>query len=133
MIDLDHFKAINDHYGHLVGDECLRWAARCIGQALRPHEALLARFGGEEFIAALPGYDLHEAVRVAEQLRDALRSAPCESRGRCIALSASFGVHQLLPADDIASSIDAALQAADEALYSAKAGGRDQVRTSAQA
>ena len=133
MIDLDHFKAINDHYGHLVGDECLRWAARCIGQALRPHEALLARFGGEEFTSALPGYDLDEAVRVAEQLRDALRSAPCESRGRCIALSASFGVHQLLPADDIASSIDAALQAADEALYSAKAGGRDQVRTSAPA
>ena len=133
MIDLDHFKSINDRHGHLVGDECLRWAARCIGQALRPHEALLARFGGEEFIAALPGYDLHEAVAVAEQLRDALRSAPCESRGRCIALSASFGVHQLLPADDIASSIDAALQAADEALYSAKAGGRDQVRTSAPA
>ncbi len=130
MIDLDHFKSINDQYGHLVGDDCLRWAARCIGNALRPYPALVARFGGEEFIVALPGFGLNEAVGVAERLRDALRNSPCESRGRAIPLSASIGAHQLLPADDLASSIDAALQAADEALYSAKAGGRNQVRTS---
>ncbi len=130
MIDLDHFKSINDQHGHLVGDDCLRWAARCIGNALRPYQALLARFGGEEFIVALPGFGLDEAVVIAERLRDALRNSPCDSRGRSIPLSASIGVHQLLPADDLASSIDAALQAADEALYSAKAGGRDQVRTS---
>ena len=130
MIDLDHFKSINDRYGHLVGDDCLRWAARTIGNALRPHDALLARFGGEEFIVVLSGYGLREAVAVAEQLRQALRDSPCQSRGREIPLSASIGAHELLPADDIASSIDAALQAADEALYSAKAGGRNQVRTS---
>jgi diguanylate cyclase (GGDEF)-like protein len=133
MIDLDHFKSINDQYGHLVGDDCLRWAARCIGNTLRPYHALLARFGGEEFIVALPGLDLDEAVGVAERVREALGRSPCESRGRLIPLSASIGVHQLLPADDLASSIDAALQAADEALYSAKAGGRDQVRTSVPA
>lgn len=131
MIDLDHFKAINDQHGHLVGDDCLRWASRRIGQALRAHEALLARFGGEEFIVALSGYDLATAVAVAEELRATLQGEACECRGRSIPVSASIGVHQLLPADDIASSIDAALQAADEALYSAKAGGRDQVRTSA--
>ena len=131
MIDLDHFKSINDQHGHLVGDDCLRWAARRIGDALRTHRALLARFGGEEFIVALGGYDLDAAVAVAESLRKALQDAPCETRGRRIRMSASIGVHRLLQADDLASSIDAALQAADEALYSAKAGGRDQVRTSA--
>ncbi len=130
MIDLDHFKAINDRHGHLVGDDCLRWSARTIGNALRPYDALLARFGGEEFIVVLSGFGLRDAVTVAEQLREALRASPCQSRGRDIPLSASIGAHELLPADDIASSIDAALQAADEALYSAKAGGRDQVRTS---
>ena len=128
MIDLDHFKAINDRHGHLVGDDCLRWAAKRIGQALRAHEALLARFGGEEFIVALSGYDLNAGVAVAETLRAEVSNAPCETRGRTIHVSASIGVHQLLPADDLSSSIDSALQAADEALYSAKAGGRDQVR-----
>ena len=130
MIDLDHFKSINDRYGHLVGDDCLRWAARTIGNALRPYDALLARFGGEEFIVVLSGFGLRDAVAVAEQLREALRDSACQSRGREIPLSASIGAHELLPADDLASSIDSALQAADEALYSAKAGGRDQVRTS---
>lgn len=133
MIDLDHFKAINDQHGHLVGDDCLRWAAHRIGDALRQQRALLARFGGEEFIVALGGCDLGEGVAVAETLRTALQRQPCEARGRSIRMSASIGAHQLLPADDLASSIDAALQAADEALYSAKAGGRDQVRTSVHA
>jgi two-component system, sensor histidine kinase LadS len=133
MIDLDHFKAINDQHGHLVGDDCLRWAARRIGDTLRTRRALLARFGGEEFIVALGDCGLERAVAVAEELRAALQNAPCEARGRSIRMSASIGVHRLLPADDLASSIDAALQAADEALYSAKAGGRDQVRTSVPA
>ncbi len=130
MIDLDHFKAINDQHGHLVGDDCLRWAARRIGDTLRQHRALVARFGGEEFIVALGDCALAEGVAVAESLRGALQRTPCEARGRSIHMSASIGAHQLLPADDFGSSIDAALQAADEALYSAKAGGRDQVRTS---
>lgn len=130
MIDLDHFKSINDRHSHLAGDDCLRQAARRIGQILRSHDSLLARFGGEEFIVGLSGYALDAAVAVAEQLRTVLNGQPCESRGRLIPISASIGVHCLLPSDDLASGIDAALQAADEALYSAKAGGRDQVRTS---
>ena len=69
MIDLDHFKQINDRHGHLVGDECLRWSAGVIGQTLRQHNALLARFGGEEFVVALPGMDLDTAASVAEELR----------------------------------------------------------------
>ena len=127
MIDLDHFKKINDRYGHLVGDDCLRWASNTMAEMLEPHDALLARFGGEEFIAALPGMDLAEASAVAEQLRRSLRDRPCLSGELVIPISASIGVHSV----DIAAkdSVESALQVADQALYAAKAEGRDCVRT----
>jgi diguanylate cyclase (GGDEF)-like protein len=128
MIDLDHFKQINDRHGHLVGDECLRWAAGVIGQTLRPHNALLARFGGEEFVVALPGMDLDSAAGVAEELRARLRSEPFRCHGQTIAITASFGVHAV--DTHIRGGVEAALQVADDALYRAKADGRDCVRTS---
>lgn len=129
MIDLDHFKSINDNYGHLVGDDCLRWAAQRIGQALRVHESsLLARFGGEEFVVILPDHDLHNAVNVAESLRRKLVEEPCISGPHRLRVSASLGVHTVDPGADIDS--DAALSVADQALYAAKANGRDCVRTS---
>ncbi|MFP7721831.1 GGDEF domain-containing protein [Lysobacter sp. A3-1-A15] len=130
MIDLDHFKSINDRHGHLVGDDCLRWAARTIGQALRPHEALLARFGGEEFVAALPGMDTADAADVAQSLRRALHAHPCASGPHIVPISASIGVHRLPRGAGIDGdeAIDHALQGADQALYAAKAGGRDCVR-----
>src|SRR3546814_4493931 len=80
MIDLDHFKGINDRYGHLVGDDCLRFTAQRIGKVLRAHDALLARFGGEEFVVGLSNHDLHDAVEVAESLRRALVESPCGTR-----------------------------------------------------
>ena len=129
MIDLDHFKSINDRYGHLVGDDCLRWAAQRIGQSLRADESsLLARFGGEEFIAVLPGHDLRSAVSVAESVRQRLVEELCASGAHRLRVSASIGVHTVEPEADIDS--EAALSAADQALYSAKANGRDCVRTS---
>lgn len=131
MIDLDHFKNVNDRYGHLVGDDCLRWAAHRIGDALRPHKALLARYGGEEFIVALPDHSLAAAADVAEVLRRQLQQDPCAVRGHQLRISASIGVHVVQSSDDLASSVDAALMAADLALYSAKAQGRNQVCTSA--
>jgi len=130
MIDLDNFKAINDRYGHLTGDECLRWAARTIGQALRPHGALLARFGGEEFIVGLPGMGLQAAAVVADILRQKVREAPCSSCEHEIPITISVGVHQV---DLNFGGIDAALQRADEALYDAKAHGRDCVRLASPA
>ena len=130
MIDLDHFKQINDRYGHLVGDECLRWAARVIGQTLRPHNALLARFGGEEFVVALPGMDLDAAAAVAEELRQRLRDEPFRGQGQTIAVTASIGVHAV--DTHMQGGVEAALQIADEALYRAKADGRDCVRTSSR-
>jgi len=131
MIDLDHFKSVNDAYGHLVGDDCLRWATQRIGAALRPYDALPARFGGEEFVVALPRHDLRAAVAVAEAVRQALVAEPCISHGDSIRMSASVGVHTIEPGaiDDI----DDAFQIADQALYSAKANGRDCVKTSISA
>ena len=128
MVDLDHFKAINDRHGHLVGDECLRWAARRIGRTLRPHEALLARFGGEEFVVVLPEHDLRAAVAVAEELRRSLVTEECQSQDIRLQVSASIGVHTIAP--DALDDIDDALDTADKALYAAKANGRDCVRTS---
>lgn len=127
MIDLDHFKRINDTYGHLVGDDCLRWTSNTMAETLRPHGALVARFGGEEFIAALPDMGLAEASLIAEELRQRLRERPCRSGELDIAISASIGVHCVdTHAKD---SLDSALQVADQALYAAKAEGRDCVRT----
>jgi diguanylate cyclase (GGDEF)-like protein len=129
MIDLDHFKQINDRHGHLVGDECLRWAANVIGQTLRQHNALLARFGGEEFVVALPGMDLSSAADVAEELRQRLRAEPFKCQGSTIPVTASFGVHAV--DTNMRGGVETALQIADDALYRAKADGRDCVRTSA--
>jgi len=126
MIDLDHFKRINDEYGHLVGDDCLRWTSKTMAETLQPHGALLARFGGEEFIAALPGMDRESATAVAEEVRVNLRRRPCRSGTLVIPLSASIGVHTITAG--ARDSLDSALQVADQALYAAKSGGRDCVR-----
>ncbi|MGO4220737.1 7TM diverse intracellular signaling domain-containing protein [Lysobacter sp. TAF61] len=133
MIDLDNFKLINDQHGHLIGDECLRWAARTLGHGLRPHhDALLARFGGEEFVVVLPGLNLSAATRVAEDLRQSLRDQPFEGGDRQISeqitVTASIGVHAIETVSF--GGIDPLLQLADQALYRAKADGRDCVRTS---
>lgn len=129
MVDLDYFKSINDEHGHLVGDDVLRAAAQRIGRALERHEALLARFGGEEFVVVLPRTGLRAAVAVAEDLRRAIAAAPCLSQhGPPVGISASVGVHTVVPGT--VDDIEDALQVADQALYSAKANGRDCVRTS---
>ena len=127
MIDLDHFKKINDTHGHLAGDDCLRCTSNTMAEVLAPYNALLARFGGEEFIAALPGMDLAQASAVAEELRRSLHRKPARSGTLEIPVSASIGVHSV----DIAArnSVESALQVADQALYAAKAEGRDCVRT----
>lgn len=127
MIDLDHFKRINDTYGHLVGDDCLRWTSNTMAEVLQPYDALVARFGGEEFIAALPGMGLGHASAVAEELRQALRANPCRSGDLQIPVSASIGVHCVDL--EARNSLESALQVADQALYAAKAEGRDCVRT----
>lgn len=123
MIDLDHFKQINDRHGHAAGDRVLRHAASVLQAQLRAG-ALLARFGGEEFVALVPVEDLFVARRIAERMREALEESAWNAVVPGLAgVTASFGVAVLQRGE----SLEQALAQADEALYRAKNSGRNQV------
>ncbi|WP_260469787.1 sensor domain-containing diguanylate cyclase [Ectopseudomonas oleovorans] len=124
MLDLDHFKQVNDRYGHLAGDACLRHAAQRIQQRLRSSD-LLARFGGEEFVILLDSTDLTGALDLAEQLREELALNPCLYQQQSIALSLSIGLHAGVPSEPDCG--EHWLELADRALYRAKASGRNRV------
>ena len=128
MADLDNFKQINDNYGHLVGDECLRSVARCFNEALADRSAMIARFGGEEFVAVLPGINAQGALQAAELVRQRILNTPVYSGRRHVRLSISIGVHTVAP--DRKITPEEALRLADEALYRAKNDGRNCVRHS---
>jgi len=119
ILDVDHFKAVNDTHGHLVGDAVLIELTRRIGAHLRAVD-VLARWGGEEFVLLLPHCGAAEAQIVAEKLRALLADHPFPQAGQ---VTASFGVAQWQPHE----SRDTWLKRADDALYAAKAGGRNQV------
>ena len=127
MVDIDHFKRVNDHYGHLAGDHVLRHIVGVLRQRLRASD-VLGRYGGEEFMVLLPDTDLHGAAQLAEQLRQAVQAAPCEWQGQRIPFTVSIGVAASAdtPADPSRTS-EALLQAADQALYRAKDDGRNRV------
>jgi len=123
LLDIDHFKRINDSYGHLAGDSILRNAVQLIAQLLRKVD-ILARYGGEEFIILLPEADLEQALVVAEKLRATLAGHTIAAEdGTPISITASFGVSALVGAE----SLDHMIRLADEALYVAKNNGRNQV------
>ncbi|WP_146909841.1 sensor domain-containing diguanylate cyclase [Arenimonas daejeonensis] len=126
LIDLDHFKDVNDTHGHLAGDECLRWLGRCLHDSLVEHGALMARFGGEEFVAVLPDTEGERLLNVAEVLRLRICGEPVRYAGNSITLSASIGVYVLRPGSGI--GVDDALHRADDALYVAKSRGRNCVQ-----
>ena len=119
MIDVDHFKSINDSQGHATGDAVLKSLAQVLRGALRPDD-VLARFGGEEFVALLPGCPLPEALAVAEKLRAAVET---HDFGFGRPVTASFGVAQF----SAGQSPAALITAADVRLYAAKAAGRNRV------
>jgi len=121
LIDIDHFKQVNDRFGHAVGDEVLRSFARCVEPLLRQGD-YLGRYGGEEFMLVLPMTGLESANHLAQRIRNALTS--CKSRDRECAMptvTASFGVAQLREDE----KLDDWLVRADQAMYRAKANGRD--------
>ncbi|MEN9478658.1 MAG: hypothetical protein RLZZ298_53 [Pseudomonadota bacterium] len=121
--DLDHFKAINDHYGHLGGDEVLR----IFGALMKRHSRgsdIYCRYGGEEFLLVLPQMEKFNAFERAEQLRAAMARTPVTYGVSRIAVTASFGV-ATYPLDG--KTRDALINAADHALYAAKAAGRNRV------
>ncbi len=123
ILDLDRFKSINDEHGHDGGDIVLQHAARCLRANLRDSDHI-ARLGGEEFVAVLPGASHTEAAEIAEDLRRCLASLSVEHLSQKIRLSASFGVATMLPDDATWLEI---LRRGDRALYLAKEQGRDRV------
>lgn len=120
FLDLDHFKSINDRYGHDMGDCCLVETAHWLSRHLRRHD-LLARFGGEEFVAVLEGTDAGQAQTIADTLRTAIKRHCQTVNGQPVGLTLSIGIAQYLPGE----TPQELLRRADEALYRAKAEGRD--------
>ncbi len=121
--DLDHFKSINDTYGHACGDACLRHVSAVLRRELEPSD-MLGRYGGEEFLLLLPGRDADAARRLGERVRAAVERAVLDWNGTEIRLTVSIGVAPRLP-DEHAPA--AAVERADKALYAAKRAGRNQV------
>lgn len=122
MIDLDHFKQINDRFGHAAGDEVLQSIASALHARLRATDAL-ARWGGEEFLVLLPGTGIEDAVRVAEQLRGVAADTPLLRDGETVRLTLCVGVAIWAGEADPSMVVDRA----DDALYRAKREGRDRV------
>lgn len=122
MLDADHFKRVNDQYGHAGGDDALRHLAREIGSRLRESD-VFGRLGGEEFAILLPGADAQGAAELAERLREAVARAPVTSGERQFPLTISLGVVTC----DGSESVDEALHRADLALYQSKERGRNRV------
>jgi diguanylate cyclase (GGDEF)-like protein len=124
MADLDHFKRINDSYGHLVGDAALRETGRRMYASVRPYDAI-GRYGGEEFLIVVPGCNPPDALNAAERLRIAIGKEAMEIPGGRIDLTLSLGVTASGRAKN--SDPDLLLRAADAALYQAKQAGRNRV------
>jgi diguanylate cyclase len=120
VLDVDHFKRINDTYGHRAGDRVLRTVAECLASRVRSTD-FIARYGGEEFVGIFPGTTLESALRLIDELRLAINKLGFHFRGTPISITASSGVTSLLPGD----SPGAAFDRADKALYRAKESGRN--------
>ena len=124
MIDLDHFKDINDRYGHAVGDVVLRSISQCLQAQVRPYDRIY-RYGGEEFLLLMPQTTIDAAVEAVERLRaavDALRIVP-GADVPVLQVTASFGVAVV----DAALTVEESIDRADKALYQAKTAGRNRV------
>lgn len=121
LLDLDHFKKINDTYGHFAGDAVLRETASRLRGNMRPYDAV-GRYGGEEFLVVLPNCDLEQAATQAERMRHRLHASTMLVDGVEMRVSASFGV---TVSDGSERNPDVFVRVADEALYRAKASGRN--------
>ena len=126
IFDIDHFKRVNDTYGHQTGDEVIRETARITSQLVRETD-FAGRYGGEEFVVLLPGTTLDGAAQFAERLRSTIERQQLDYQGSPLTFTVSLGVATL--ADDMAG-YKALLERADKALYQSKEGGRNQVTVS---
>jgi diguanylate cyclase (GGDEF)-like protein len=123
FLDLDHFKEINDQYGHLHGDACLRAVVGAVGRELRQRDVLV-RFGGEEFVVALPGAASEDAAMVAERIRRGVEANCRRVAGQTHELTVSVGVASY---DRDRDRVRDLLERGDAALYRAKSEGRNRV------
>jgi diguanylate cyclase (GGDEF)-like protein len=128
LVDLDHFKLLNDEHGHLEGDDVLKGVAQHLLGSLRASDAVF-RIGGEEFLLVLPGVDVQEARQRLESICQGLASRPLPTRSGVRAVTLSAGL-AMWPAQGHA--LDELLHAADVALYEAKRAGRNRVQVCAQ-
>jgi diguanylate cyclase (GGDEF)-like protein len=122
LADIDHFKRVNDSFGHDCGDYVLREVAKLMRERLRQSD-VLARWGGEEFLIMLPDSDAHAAKLVAEVLRHSIEQKIMQCSGEDVSVTMSMGVAE----HQANNTLNASLKAADEALYQAKEGGRNRV------
>jgi diguanylate cyclase (GGDEF)-like protein len=124
MIDIDHFKSINDNYGHLAGDSVLQETARRLLSSVRPYDSV-GRYGGEEFLVVLPGCDELSVQGRADGMRQAIADTPMSIGGHALRVTASFGATVFTPVQDVEGNH--LVRTADEALYEAKRTGRNRV------
>ena len=129
FVDLDHFKKVNDGYGHAAGDAVLRATAQLLVRQVRGGDTV-ARYGGEEFVVLLPGTDRAGAKEVGERIVRALRANPHEIGRARLTVTGSVGL-AMQSADAPYADSDALISAADAALYAAKDAGRDRLAVAA--
>lgn len=127
MLDIDHFKRINDEYGHPTGDQCLKHFVNVMTEVAIQFDAELYRYGGEEFAILMPDQSESRATQFAEKAREALPQQPLETSQRSISMTLSAGVCSVIP--DQTMSIETLIELADQALYGAKSAGRNRVHT----
>ena len=125
VCDADHFKRVNDTYGHLVGDSALKHIATLLSDNVRESD-VCARFGGEEFIVLLNNSNIDNSILIGEKVRAAIERTPCKHGAVTLSMTVSIGVSDIR--GSLESDVNEAFDRADKALYAAKNGGRNQVR-----
>lgn len=128
MMDIDHFKKVNDKYGHLVGDECIKTVAHTLEKSLKRPSDDVCRYGGEEFALILPSTDLEGALILVEQLRAEIEQTSIQAEGLSIKITVSAGIGTAIA--DLNQAEDIILALADKQLYAAKNAGRNNVQGS---
>jgi two-component system cell cycle response regulator len=128
MADIDYFKKINDTHGHLIGDTVLQEVTRRLAAGVRTYDAV-GRYGGEEFLIVLPGCRAADLVVIAERLRNSIADFPVETSAGHLPVTLSLGLSSVEQGENKALDCEIFLRTADEALYSAKARGRNRVET----
>lgn len=124
MMDLDHFKRVNDSYGHPAGDRVLALAAGCAIDNVRPYDTVY-RYGGEEFLILVRHADVAEAAQILDRVRQRIAETHIDIGGTSIGITASFGVAAL----DADAPVETSISRADQAMYAAKQAGRNRVHT----